>query len=176
MDLGSVMLVLALALGVGIFVSLPFTRHQMSEKLVSDQKSLNSTDHLRSTLLAEHDRVLTALQELDFDQTLGKIPAEDYPFQRAALMKSGAEVLRQLDQLEPDQIEHRSAEDRLEAAVASRRADVRRSPSNGDDDLEMAIAARRRNRQEKSGGFCPKCGNPVLTSDGFCSRCGYTLQ
>jgi len=131
---------------------------------------------VRSSLLAERDRVLTALQDLDFDQALGKIPAEDYPVQRAALVSTGAEVLRQLDQLEPEKAMEYSVEDRLEAAVAARRAELRRSPSNGDDDLEMAIAARRRDRQDKSAGFCPKCGNPVLSSDVFCARCGMTLQ
>lgn len=176
MDLGSVMLILALALGVGLFVSLPFTSHKATEKLVADQKTADDLDHQRSTLLAEHDRVLTALQELEFDQALGKIPAEDYPVQRAVLMKSGAEVLRQLDTLQPEKTNGISVEDRLEAEVASRRVEGRRAPSNGDDDIERAIAARRRERQEKSGGFCPKCGSPVLNSDVFCARCGNTLK
>lgn len=176
MDLGSIMLILALALGVGIFITLPFTWQNAGEKLVADQKASDNLDHTRSSLLAQRDRVLTALQDLDFDQALGKIPAEDYPVQRAALVNAGAEVLRRLDQLEPEKAGEHSAEDRLEAAVAARRADVRRSPSNGDDDLEMAIAARRRDRQDKSAGFCPKCGNPVLSSDVFCARCGNTLQ
>lgn len=176
MDLGSIMLILALALGVGIFITLPFTWQNAGEKLVADQKASDNLDHTRSSLLAERDRVLTALQDLDFDQALGKIPAEDYPVQRAALVNAGAEVLRRLDQLEPEKAGEHSAEDRLEAAVAARRADLRRSPSNGDDDLEMAIAARRRDRQDKSAGFCPKCGNPVLSSDVFCARCGNTLQ
>lgn len=176
MDLGSIMLILALALGVGIFITLPFTWQNAGEKLVADQKTSDNLDHVRSTLLAERDRVLTALQDLDFDQALGKIPAEDYPVQRATLVSTGAEILRQLDQLEPEKAKEYSAEDRLEAAVAARRAELRRSPSNGDDDLEMAIAARRRDRQDKSAGFCPKCGNPVLSSDVFCARCGNTLE
>src|SRR5574340_101758 len=176
MDLGSVMLILALALGVGIFVSLPLARRDANEKLVADRKKLDSTDHIRSSLLAERDRLITALQELEFDQALGKIPEEDYPVQRTALVSSGAEVLRKLDELQPDKAGVGSAEDRLEAAVAARRAETRRAPSNGNDNLELAINARRRERQEKSGGFCPKCGSPVLSSDKFCSRCGKTLK
>lgn len=176
MDLGSVMLILALALGVGIFISLPLTRHDATEKLVADRKEIDNMDHVRSSLLAERDRVLTALQELEFDQALGKIPEEDYPIQRAALMSTGAEVLRQLDELHPPKAGAGSAEDRLEEAVAARRADIRRAPSNGDDHLELAINARRRERSERSGGFCPKCGSPVLSSDKFCPRCGNTLK
>jgi len=176
MDLGSVMLILALALGVGIFVSLPLARRDANEKLIADRKKVDSTDHVRSSLLAERDRLITALQELEFDQALGKIPDEDYPIQRTNLVSSGAEVLRKLDEFQPEKAGIGSAEDRLEAAVAARRAEIRRAPSNGDDHLEMAINARRRDRNEKSGGFCPKCGNPVLSSDKFCSRCGKTLN
>ena len=175
MDLGSIMLILALALGVGIYISLPLTRHSAAEKLVSSNKSIDDVDHKRSALLAERDRVLTALQELDFDQALGKIPAEDYPEQRTALMTSGAAVLRQLDEIEPTGGSAASAEDRIEVAVTQRRGEIRRSASNGNDDLEMAIAARRRDRQEKTAGFCPKCGKAVLSSDIFCARCGTTL-
>jgi len=178
MDLGSIMLILALAVGVGIFISLPLTRHNTNEKLVVDQKKVDNLDHERSMLLAERDRILSTVQELEFDNALGKIPAEDYPTQRMALMSSGAEVLRRLDEIDPEAKKNgkRTAEDRLEEAVAARRAEQRRTPSNGSDDVEMAIASRRREREEKSGGFCPKCGSPVLSSDVFCSRCGTTLK
>jgi len=175
MDLGSIMLILALALGVGIYISLPLTRHSATEKLVASNKTTDDVDHKRSALLAERDRVLTALQELDFDQALGKIPAEDYPEQRSELLTSGAAVLRQLDEIEPAGSNGASAEDRIEVAVAQRRGELRRTASNGNDDLEMAIAARRRERTEKTAGFCPKCGKPVQSSDIFCAHCGATL-
>jgi len=175
MDLGSIMLILALALGVGIYISLPLTRHSATEKLIANTKTTDDVDHKRSALLAERDRVLTALQELDFDQALGKIPAEDYPEQRSELLASGASVLRQLDEIEPAGSNGASAEDRIEVAVAQRRGEIRRAASNGNDDLEMAIAARRRERSEKTAGFCPKCGKPVQNSDIFCAHCGATL-
>ena len=44
--------------------------------------------------------MLTALSELDFDYTLGKIPEEDYPVQRTVLLQKGAGLLRQLDDLD----------------------------------------------------------------------------
>jgi len=136
-----------------------------------------------------------ALQDLEFDFTLGKIPAETYPLQRAELLTSGAAVLRQLDELAGTTATS-TAESRLEAVVAARRADavvqhvrqgevvpagfptsagVRRPPAAGEDDIEAMVAARRQVRQEKAGGFCPKCGRPVTKSDRFCSRCGAVL-
>jgi predicted amidophosphoribosyltransferase len=45
-------------------------------------------------------------------------------------------------------------------------------PHSPDDALEAIIASRRRERSEKAGGFCPKCGRPVQKSDYFCPRCG----
>ncbi len=79
MDLGSVMLILALALGVGIFVSLPLARRDANEKLIADRKKVDSTDHVRSSLLAERDRLITALQELEFDRRLARFPMKIIP-------------------------------------------------------------------------------------------------
>jgi rubrerythrin len=120
------------------------------------------------------------LQELDFDQALGKIPEEDYQARRAELMLSGADVLRKLDEHGQSQPVF-SAEDRLEAAVAARRADAsapgapRRRIVSGSDEEEELIAARHRSRIEKAAGFCPQCGKPVQKSDRFCPRCGASI-
>jgi len=72
-----------------------------------------------------------------------------------------------------------SAEDRLEAAIAARRADAQAGASTANigagDSIEDQIAARRRAREEKSVGFCPKCGRPLQKSDKFCPKCGTAL-
>jgi hypothetical protein len=179
MDVGSIFLILALALLVSLFISRPFFNRAASVRLVDDtDKTDQQADHVRSGLLAEQDRLLTTLQELDFDNALGKIPAEDYPEQRASLMHAGAEVLKKLDEIEK-RSPKQSAEDRLEAEIAAHRADARerpRLPSADQDDLEELIAARRRARQEKAAGFCPKCGRPLQKSDRFCSSCGTPIS
>lgn len=187
--LGSLFLVLALIVAIALFLGRPFLRRDLAE---SNEEILaaDSLEHRRSSLMAEHDRVLTSLQELEFDYTLGKIPAEDYPPQRAELLRKGSFVLRELDRIQPAAEMSQSAEDRIEAAVASRRADAvqqktaarpepvvvaEKSASPSVDRVEEMIAVRRRQRQEKASGFCPRCGRPVLKSDKFCSKCGTTL-
>ena len=177
MDLGSIFLILALLVAVIWFISRPFFERQRA--VSAPLANSGSEDHERSALLAERDRILNALQELDFDYTLGKIPAEDYPAQRAALLQRGAAALRQLDTLQPGTGSEQDAEQRLEAAVAARRADAaahsaaaRPAAGRPDDDLEAMLASRRRERQEKSAGFCPKCGRPLQKSDRFCPKCG----
>ena len=96
--IGALLLVLAVALVVGLFVSRPFLRRE-TPLMTDDLSRQQELDHERSSLLAERDRVLNALHELDFDYALGKVPQEDYPEQRAILLHRGAEVLRQLDAL-----------------------------------------------------------------------------
>jgi hypothetical protein len=179
MDIGSILLILALLVLVGLFISRPF----FEKENPSHEQTSREEDHERSFLLAERDRLLNALQELDFDYDLHKIPEEEYAPQRALLLQRGADVLRRLDAQEA-QAGAGSAEDRIEAAIAARRA-VAASASvapNGrkqavvvtapDDALEVMLADRRRVRQEKAAGFCSQCGGPVQKSDKFCPKCG----
>jgi zinc-ribbon domain len=193
MEIGSVFLILALLVLVGLFVARP-----IFERKVTLVNSLEDRyDHELSGLLAERDRILTALQELDFDNTLGKIPEEDYPAQRAGLLQRGADILRKIDEFSA-QSPAGDLEARIEAAIAARRGDA---TSNGDgagghrkrtgspaveegtglvtlvdDELEARLATRRRERQDRSAGFCPQCGRPVQKSDRFCPKCGAVLS
>ena len=89
---------------------------------------MTQEEHDFSALLAERDRLLNALQELDFDYTLGKIPGEDYPAQRAVLLQRYADALRKLDAFQTE-APGADAESRLEAAIAARRADAGRIPA-----------------------------------------------
>lgn len=180
MDIGSIFLILGLFVLVVLYISRPFLEPKSAPAAAED--------HELSSLLAERDRILTALQELDFDFALGKIPEADYPGQRVALLQRGADILRQLDTLRPEHSQE-DTEARLEAVIAARRADaaggagVRVAPNGAasrlvhtpDDDLEAVIASRRREQKEKAGGFCPQCGRPVQKSDRFCPKCGKPL-
>jgi hypothetical protein len=192
MDLGSIFLVLALLIVVIWFISRPF----IELKTIPENTLVNQEEHDVSALLAERDQVLDALEELDFDYALGKIPEEDYPAQRKFLLDRGTKILRELDAHQDTgtsaQESTNDVDARLEAAIAARRADVRGDSSaatletasiqaqsavmeDADDDLEFMIANRRRNRNDKAAGFCPKCGDPVQKSDLFCPKCGATL-
>jgi NADH pyrophosphatase NudC (nudix superfamily) len=144
-----------------LFVTRPFFKRRRINAAESNREI--------SSLIAERERLLAALQELDFDQSLGKIPAEDYPAQRALLLQKGAEVLRKLDTLtEGANITGRIGEGYVSAS----------KPVTilTDDDLEDMLSKRRNTRKDKTAGFCPKCGKPVLQSDVFCPACGNTLK
>ncbi len=182
MDIGSIFLLLALLVLISLFIARPL----LDRKSVAVTPEEDLREHELSTLLAERDRVLTALEELDFDNALGKIPQKDYPGQRERLLRQGAETLRKLDEFDGE-ISDADIEQRIEAAIAERRtaaadrgqAVVAQQPHavmvDADDVVEVQLAARRRARQDKSAGFCPQCGRPLQKSDRFCPKCGNDL-
>lgn len=180
MDLGSLLFIFALLLLVGWFVARPFfsLQHIFGTDACAEEHELSS-------LLAEHERLLNTLQELDFDYMLGKIPEDDYPLQRTALLQHGRDILRRIDALKqfaPD-VKLETSEGGLEANGASSHESMQPQDAfvadgailDANDDIERLIAARRCERQGQSAGFCPKCGKPVQKADRFCTKCGVAL-
>lgn len=169
MELSAIFFSLAVLILVGIYLYAPFMERRA--------RRVTEEEHELSALMAERDRVINSLQELDFDFKLGKIPEEDYPVQRSTLLQKGADILRKIDTLAPQATSAQDTEVRLERAIAARRADASLAKVEvSDDDLESMISSRRRSRTNKSAGFCPKCGKPVMVTDRFCPSCGKSLS
>ena len=158
MDLPSLLLILALTILVAAFVLRPLLAPTPDSQIPLGEGGR------RSALLAERERVLSILQELDFDHAAGKIPEKEYPARRAALVTEGAAVLKALDEAEnveewfAPEAAFKGAEDR-EAALEALVASLRIAPANG-----KAPAA-----------YCTQCGMRAQAGDQFCSRCGQTL-
>jgi hypothetical protein len=168
MELTAIFFSLAVLILVGMFLYAPFMERRA--------RGVTEEEHELSALMAERDRVINSLQELDFDFKLGKIPEDDYPAQRASLLQKGADILRKIDSLAPQTTSAQDTEARIERAIAARRADAANTkPEVSDDDLESMISSRRKGRTNKSAGFCPRCGKPVMVSDRFCPSCGKSL-
>jgi zinc ribbon protein len=168
MELTAIFFSLAVLILVGMYLYAPFMERRA--------RRVTEEEHELSALMAERDRVINSLQELDFDFKLGKIPEDDYPTQRASLLQKGADILRKIDSLAPQAVSAQDTEARLERAIAARRADsATTAPEVSDDDLESMISSRRKGRTTKSAGFCPKCGKPVMVTDRFCPSCGKSL-
>jgi rubrerythrin len=103
------------------------------------------------------------------------------------LLQKGADVLKQIDTLTlgsngrgtiERQDEEQDTDQRIENVVAARRAHKKAGQPHkevSDDEIESMIVTRRKARKEKSAGFCPKCGKPVMASDRFCPSCGKAL-
>jgi NADH pyrophosphatase NudC (nudix superfamily) len=160
MELGAIFLLLGMLAIVVMFVAQPFAEHWRAKV---------QSGHEISALLAERERALNALQELDFDSELGKVPAEEYSTQRANLLQMGADVLRRLDEIQAAQLS--PAEESVNPVAVEQPVEPL-----SDEDLEDLIANRRAVRQQKAARFCPKCGKPILQSDRFCPSCGQAIN
>ncbi len=154
MDIGSIFIILAVLVMVALFISRPFFEQEETHHLVA-QPTVQQHEQTHSALLAERDRIIVTLDDLDTEHSLGKVPEEDYAVQRMSLLKAGAEILRKLDEIN----------------LKGTGKEPVRIPSAKDDELEALIAARRTS-MAKDIAFCPNCGNKLQTEDKFCSRCG----
>lgn len=157
MDIAAILFLIALLLTVSLYLVTPLLGNR-TRRVAEEPQEVSS-------LLAERERLLNALQELDFDYQLGKIPDDDYPAQRTALVQKGADVLKKLDALGASR------------PAAQPAADTASQPGTlSDDDIESMLASRRRARKTRAAGFCPRCGKPILTTDQFCPNCGKPLH
>lgn len=168
MQIAAILLTLGVIILVGLYLYAPFLERR--------SRRVTEEEHELSALMAERDRAINSLQELDFDFKLGKIPEGEYPAQRAELLQKGADILRQIDSFSPKAGSAQDTESRLESAIAARRADGSSPQELTDDDLESLIIDRKKLHKEKAIGFCPHCGKPIATSDRFCPSCGNSLS
>jgi hypothetical protein len=169
MDIGSILLFIAILIFVALFISRPFLKH---DAFITTDEEVEY-----SALLAERDRIINALQELEFDHVLGKIPENIYPSQRSSMLEKGALVLKKIDEYQGSSVSD-DIDTRLEAAIESHRADglALESETIDDEEIEEMIAQRLRARKGKMSGFCSQCGTPYQQSDRFCSKCGQLLN
>ncbi len=168
MELGALLVILAIGIIVIMFITRPFSNPAVTGAPLKPSASSQSANLSHAALLAERERILAALQELDFDHALGKIPAADYPPQRAVLLQKGAEVFKLLDETTPPLS--------AQPLETKNNQHYRRHVQLPVDDLENQIAERRKQLTAKTSGFCPKCGKPIQKGDVYCSRCGTALE
>ena len=151
MTVGAVLLGLAILLLVLAYLVRPLVwDSQMGQPRLSREQS---------SLLAERERVLSLLEELEMDREMAKLSAEDYQAERAQWLQVGAGILRRLDEMGvqadplPDQ-PAAQAESVLEAQVQAMRHRLESAPDSR---------------------FCPACGAPVDAGDAYCTACGTAL-
>lgn len=166
MDVGSILLLFALLILVAGFVLRPLQE--------SSPITVGTIEREHAAKLAERDRLLDALAELDFDKELGKVPDDIYALQRENLLRRGAAVLRDLEEFQtPGQAQ---GADGLDQKIAARRAVITAAAAE-EDPLEAMIAGRKISRPTRVGKkFCPDCGDRVVSGDRFCVNCGAELS
>ena len=176
MDIGSLLLGLALLLVIAFVVARP---------LLEQTGLREAPPSPADRLLGDRERVLTQLRDLDFDHAMSKINEVDYAGQRGQLVAEGVAILKQLDGLglapgQPAGAPPAPA-DEIEAAVAqlrARRAASARTAPAGDAEAEIEASVAERRSSKLPGGdqlFCGQCGAEAVAGDRFCARCGSPL-
>lgn len=153
MEIGAILLTIAVLLMSALFVSKPYLFPEKAHDVEADNTEISS-------LLAEKDRYLGMIQILEQDHDLNKISDEDYSQMRADLLKKASTALRKIDELE----------NILQATTTSTKATKKVTAANVD--IEDLISQRRAMKKDRADGFCPHCGKAIVKTDKFCPSCG----
>jgi hypothetical protein len=145
-ELAPLLVVLGLAVVVLAFIARPLVEGRAHEP--------DARERRLSTLRADQDQTLALIHELDMDFAMGKIEPADYQVQRASRLSHGATLMREIEELEES---------------AQQAPSVAQPPAKAD--LEEHVARLR----TEAGGFCSRCGRPLVVQDRFCSRCGHPV-
>jgi hypothetical protein len=151
MELGSLLIVILLFFLSGLFVLRPF--------LVKTESKGRAGTTLRDSLVAEKERLLQAIEEIDLEFELEKISAAEHTRNRDLLMVEAAGVLNELDQLPKSKSGKKQ----------------KTAPVQEDDVLEKMIAERRKQLKSDQSLKCPHCDGTVEKGAQFCSHCGGAL-
>lgn len=143
-----VMVILVIALGLVMFVGDPLLRRSTAG-MVSYAPSSEV-----ERLALQKDMLYTAIRDVDFDFQTGKMETRDYQQLRQQLEGEAAQILRQLDVLDP----LLALDQAIEQQVTALRAQS--TP------LQEAVASR----------ICLYCTARVHVHDNFCSACGLSLK
>jgi rubrerythrin len=152
MEIQSIILLIGITILVLVYMFKP---------LVSKNLIVSSNNSEYSQLVAERERIINILKELDFDQKLGKIPEDDYASQRAELVSRGGILMEKIDLLT-----------KSKKQSAKKRDDI--LPLS-DKDIEQMLEKRRAQKSGAGINLCPECSKPILPSDRFCPSCGNKL-
>jgi hypothetical protein len=101
MSVAGIFLLLAFLAGAALIVLWPLLQPERQPTTGEAAPALSSLDRLH----AEHESILQAIRDLDFDFQTGKLTDEDYRAQRESLVQRGVETLKLIDAQQSDLIE-----------------------------------------------------------------------
>ncbi len=103
MSIAGLFLLIMLFASVALVVLWPLL--QARDKAIPEEGDSPVMPSALALLQAEHDAILIAVRDLDFDYQTGKVTENEYLAQREGLMQRGVEILKQIDIQRSDLIE-----------------------------------------------------------------------
>jgi hypothetical protein len=116
---------------------------------------VNQSSGVYDSLLAERERLLSSIEELDLDLDLKKISPSEHALDRNLLLSQAADVLKKLD--------------RYSKPKGSQKGKAKKTKA---DDLEKMIQERRKKLGDENAVYCSSCGKTIKAGAQFCSHCG----
>jgi rubrerythrin len=162
-----------IAIAAAVFVVLPFFKNRF-EKISHDAGFQNSVEEKLRRLNSEKESVYSALKEIDFDYSTGKLSKEDYDELENKYKAQAVALLKEIDGLR-----RKSYIPDLDEEIEKEIRAIRRTQTELADDEEVEkeiIKARQSRVLEDSRLTCFVCGNEYKSDDRFCSKCGTRLD
>ena len=170
MDLGAIFLGLAVVVSFIPWVARPFFEQRRQASNGRRKPAIPES----SRQLTERRKVLSALNELDFDFQTGKITAEDHRDLRARLMAEAASLTPAL-QAEDDELEALIRARREALDKATRCGQCGERLSGTDRFCPSCGASADVVTDQTTDQYCPACGSKTLPGAQYCSKCGTKL-
>lgn len=159
---------LLLLAAVLVFVGAPLFMPSVPPREVA----LPPADEQRHRLVSERENALSALQDLEFEHTMGNLDEADYAAMRQAQRHKAVAILRELDTLgatTPDAPDTSLADAlTLDARLEEEIARARQRLAATEATVETTAVG---------GGLrCPVCGALHTAAARFCSACGLPFE
>jgi len=136
----------------------------------------------RERLLAERERALTTLQELEFEHNIGNLSDEDYAALQAPQRRKAVAILRELDSIgddgvnapvsPPPLVDDPTLDTRLEEDIARARARLTGTPATSSATPTVPIPE----DASAPAAVCPTCRAPHTAGARFCAECRRPLH
>jgi len=166
---------------VAIYISLPFFRRTVDKELDNSEMLNNISEdpavQKLKTLENQKDTLYSAIKDIEFDFSLGKLSAEDFQELNTKYKIEAAGVLKEIDSLSANNEKEflDSKDSKIEQEILSYRKS--RGPNVSlENELEREIAAFRTANKTAGRFVCSGCGAQYGAEDVFCSKCGVKLQ
>ena len=148
MNTADIVVIAVMAIGLVVWVGEPLVRRGRMRETAADAQG----DAIERLTL-QKETLYTAIRDLDFDHQTGKVDAEDHAELRGQMEAEAADILRQLDLVDP-------------------LADL-------DLVAEQEILAYRQKEDAAAlatEDTCPACGTGLTADPTYCPICGQSLK